>query len=563
MRMLSPIMLEIMNGAFQFVADEMGHVLERTAYSNILVDSQDCSTALLDGRGQMVAQGHYVPIHLGVMAEALAPILESLGGPERLEDGDIIISNDPFCGGTHLPDVMVFAPVFADGRLIAFTGNLAHWADVGGRVLGGMSCDATESYQEGLRISPIKLYACGRRNETLIQIVRDNVRLPDDVIGDMMAQVSACLVGRRRVLEVVGRYGFETVIDAMASLQDYSERMMRAEIAAWPDGEYFGEDFMDNDGITADPIRFAVRVAITGDEILVDFTGSNRQTPGPFNATINSTKSVVYGMLRSLVDPNIPASAGCHRPVHVEAPAGTVVNPGLPAGTGPRGATLIRIGDTLLMALAKALPDRVPAACDGSLLGSRIYGYRPDGRFFGYNDGVIGGTGGRPIRDGSEGMCFGAVNYRNRSMEDLEQRYPVRFRCYELRRDSGGAGQYRGGLGLRREVQVLQDAQLTIRNERQVFAPYGLWGGHPGERGWVAVNERPINPKSTHYPLKAGDVVHMWTAGGGGWGHPERREPAAIERDLADDKITRAYAEREHRGDIRTALSSQNLEEHA
>lgn len=533
-----PVQLEIMAGAFQTVADDIGHVLERTAYSNIVVDAHDCSTAVLDRNGRMIAQGPYIPIHLGVMAEALPLVVDRLGGWDTLHDGDMIISNDPFCGGTHLPDVMVFAPVFYGGKRIAFTATLAHWVDVGGRVLGGMSCDATESYQEGLRISPTKLYSEGKLNDGLLQVIRDNVRLSEEVVGDLMAQVSGCLVGQRRVLELVEKYGVETLLTYMATLQDYSERLMRAEIASWPDGEYEAEDFLDNDGVTDRPVRICVRVTVRGSDLFVDFSGSSAQTLGPFNSTINSTKSSVYGLVRCLVDPNVPANAGIHRPVHVAASPGTVVNCELPAATGPRGATLIRIGDVFLHALAQALPDRVPAACDGSLLGSRIYGYRPNRSYFGYNDGVIGGTGGRPTSDGSDGMCFGIINYRNRSIEDLEQRYPVRFECYEFRPDSGGRGKFRGGLGLHREVRALQDATLTVRNERQIFAPYGLYGGEPGQRGLVSVDGKPINPKATHYPLRSGEVFEMRTAGGGGWGDFSERSQDLIERDLADEKIT-------------------------
>jgi N-methylhydantoinase B len=540
-----PVMLEIMAGAFKSIADEIGYVLERTAYSNVIVDARDLSTAVLDPTGRLIAEGENVPLHVGVMAETMPFIFDAIGGPGALAEGDIILSNDPFRGGTHLPDVMLFSPVFANGTLVAFAANLAHWADVGGRVLGGMSCDATESYQEGLRFSPLKLYDRGQLNQTLIHIVKDNVRLPDEVVGDLMAQVSGCLVGNRRVVELISKYGQEHVAEYMSLLLDYSERLMRERIQRIPDGSYEAEDFLDNDGITAEPVRISVRVTVSEDELTADFSGSALQTEGPFNSTINGTKAVVYAMLISLA-PHIPANAGCYRCIHVVAPAGTVTNAMAPAATGPRAATSMRIADTLLAALAKALPDQIPAAADGNLLGSRIYGYGPDRRYFGFNDGVIGGTGGRPIGDGADGMCFGITNTRNRTIEDLENRFPVLFECYEYRQDTGGAGQFRGGLGLRRFVRILRQARLTVRNERQIFAPYGLWGGGSGSRGLVAVNGAPIHAKATNFPLSAGDRFEMQTPGGGGWGNPSRRDPAAIERDLADEKISLAHAQSEY-----------------
>ncbi|MBI3979048.1 MAG: hydantoinase B/oxoprolinase family protein [Chloroflexi bacterium] len=540
-----PILLEVISGALQFAADEMGYVLGRTAYSNVVYDTQDFNTSLLAPDASLVASGSFLPLHVGVMPEALEHSLRRLGA-ENLREGDILISNDPFRGGTHLPDVMLFKPVFDGERLLGYAANLAHWADVGGRVLGGMSCDATEMFQEGLLISPAWLYREGRLDETLIRMIRDNVRLPEEVFGDLMAQVAACETGARRLRDLAAEHGADTLDTAMAALQAHSERRTREALAALPRGVYVAEDYLDNDGLNPEPVRIRVAVRTGGDHIEVDFTGSHPQTEGPVNCTLATTRSCVYFVVHTITDPSIPDNAGCHRPVTINAPEGSVVNPRFPAGTGPRAATYMRVTDALYRALAQALPDRIPAACDGTIVGSRIYGRTAAGGYFWHNDGMVGGIGGRPGRDGVDGVSSGIVNYQNRCTEELERRSPILVEHYGLVPDSGGAGQYRGGLGIQRNVRLLADAHLTIRNEREKIPAWGLNGGKSGATSAVLVNGQRINPKSTHLPLRKGDLLTMRTAGAGGWGDPSCREIAAVERDVQEGKISPDRARTEY-----------------
>lgn len=539
-----PVLLEVFFGATTSIAEEIGAVVLRTAYSNVIGDSQDYSSAVLDADLEIIAQGSHQPLHIGVIAEAAKQMIPEVG---PLEEGDIIISNDPFMGGTHLPDVILFQPVFYSGEIIGFSSNLAHWADIGGRALGGMSCDATEVYQEGLRIPAMKLFDRGRLNDTLIKLVSHNVRLSEEVIGDLFAQVAGCRAGAQGLLELVEKYSLDTVRTYFRHLKDYSERVMRNELAKFRDGTYKFEDCLDDDGITSNPVWIRCALTIKGSEVCVDFSGSDPQPAGPFSLTLASTKSCVYYALNAVSGLGIPFNEGCYRPVSVVALEGSVVNAILPASTGPRAATALRVVDVLFGALSQAVPERVPAASHGNVLGIRIWGRDRAGKWFGFNDGLPGGAGGGPNRDGMDACSAGILNGRDRSVEILEDRYPVLFERYELIPDSGGAGEFRGGLGLWREFRMLENGYLVLRNERHKFAPYGLFGGKPGRKSAALINGRlPPSQKITHLPISKGDVITLLTPGGGGWGNPKARDPILVHEDVMDEKISPEFARAEY-----------------
>jgi N-methylhydantoinase B len=520
-----PIKLEVFKNLFASVAEEMGVALCRTGHSANIKERRDYSCAIFDGSGEMIAQAAHIPVHLGSMPLAVKAVMEG----RRVSPGDTIILNDPYRGGTHLPDLTLISPVFGEDAFspLFFVANRAHHADVGGMAPGSMGV-ATEIFQEGIRIPPVTLVRGGDLNRDVFDLLLANVRTPAEREGDLEAQLAANETGRKRLLEIVARYGADDTLRYTAELKAYAERMTREAIRRIPEGCYRFEDSLDDDGITAEPIRIAVAVTVTGGQAVVDFAGTSPQVAGSVNAVYAVTLSAVFYVFRCLVDFDIPSNAGCMVPLTVIAPEGSVVNARPPAAVaGGNVETSQRIVDVLLGALAQALPDRIPAASAGTMSNLAIGGIDQErGRPFAYYETIAGGMGARPTRDGVDAVQTHMTNTRNTPIEALEHAYPLRVLRYEIRRGSGGRGKHRGGDGIRRDVEMLTDAAVGLLADRRRFRPYGLRGGEPGQGGESILispgGERPLGSKF-HLRARAGDIISIRTPGGGGYGSPEGR----------------------------------------
>jgi N-methylhydantoinase B len=529
-----PVGFELFKNALCSIADEMALTIFRTAYSGVLKDVMDYSTAFCDGAGRIVAQGLTQPAHLFAFPEALQATLDRYG--DRMRPGDVYCLNDPYEGGMHLPDVFILKPIFHRGERLAFAGTLCHQTDVGGRVPGSNAADSTEIYQEGLRIPPVPMYEAGQPNATLFALIEKNVRLPGRVLGDLRAQVAACHVAETAFLRLVARHGADGVKAYMDELIEYADRLTRAAIMALPDGTARFEDWIDDDGIDRDhPIPLVVTLTKTGDRLVADWTGSAAQVRGAINSTLSFTKAATFTCLKAVLPVDIPANAGFYRAIEVIAPPGTIANAVAPAATAARALTGFRMVDCCLGALAQFLPDRVPAASEGGNTGVSIGGYHADRTPFIHVEFFCGAWGGRPWADGLDGNAHLFGNISLLPAEVCETESPAEILAVEFVEDSGGAGRFRGGAGLRRVYRFLADeGTLQVRSDRHAFRPYGLHGGEPGRPSRNILNPGPAAralPAKVTMPIRRGDVFCHELPGGGGWGDPLAREP---ERVLAD-----------------------------
>lgn len=523
-----PIKLEVYKNLFSSIAEEMGVALCRTAYSPNIKERRDFSCALFDAGGEMVAQAAHIAVHLGSMPLSVKSAVERV----PMRSGDVVIVNDPFSGGTHLPDLTMVAPVCPPGAdaPLFFVANRAHHADIGGMSPGSLPL-STEIFQEGLRIPPVKLVAGGAMQKDLLALILANVRTPREREGDLGAQIASTRIGERRISEVCAKYGTPEVLRYMKELQDYAERMTRAAIREIPDGEYRFEDFLDDDGVGSGPVRIAVTIRIRGDEAVLDFSGSAPQTRGSVNAIRAITLSAVFYVFRSLVGGEIPSNAGIMRPLAVVTRPGTVVDALFPAAVAAGNVeTSQRITDVLLGALARAVPDRIPAASAGTMNNLTIGGMDPrTAGPYTYYETIGGGSGGTPVRDGASAVQTHMTNTMNTPIEALEHAFPLRVTRYSVRRGSGGDGRFRGGDGIVREVEFLAPATVTMISERRVIPPYGLGGGGPGLPGENRLirkdAEQPLPGKFT-VSVEAGERLHVSTPGGGGYGKAEDRRQA-------------------------------------
>jgi len=501
--------LQVLISRLTGVAEEMGAVLRRAAFSPNIKERADCSAALFTAEGEMLVQAEHIPVHLGSMPASVRAAVDAFGG--RLQPGDQVVLNDPFAGGTHLNDITLVAPCFVGERLVGWAANRAHHADVGGAAPGSIPADATDIHQEGLRIPPTLL------DDGLRRVLLANSRTPEERVGDLDAQVGANVVGVERLAEQADAPLHEVV--------DYGERRMRAALAALPDGTWRCEDVMDSTGAAPDqqrPARVVVAVTVAGDEVTVDFTGTDPQARGNVNAVEAVTVSAVSYALGSAVDPTIPANGGAMRPVRVIAPAGTLVAARPPAAVGAGNVEVSqRVADVCLAALAEPCPARVPAAGQGTM-NNLLMG----GEGWVYYETVAGGQGGRPTATGMSGVHTGMTNTRNTPIEALERTFPLRVLRYRLRQGSGGAGRHPGGEGIERDLQVLAECTASLITERRVSSPPGLAGGAPGAPGenWLLPGGDESRaerlPDKVTIRLAAGDVLRMLTPGGGGWGPP-------------------------------------------
>jgi len=552
MKQFDPTTLEIYRALYTSVAEEMGIALRRTAFSPNIKERRDYSCAVFDSAGRVIAQGDHMPVHLGSMPMAVASALREVD----LQPGDVVALNDPFAGGTHLPDITLVAPVCSVqwavgsfwirncaraflGRTLPVSGSLlptahrplptlfyvanrAHHADIGGATPGSMGL-ATDLYGEGLCIPPVRIVRNGEVDEDLMRLILANVRSHDERRGDFQAQIGSLKTGAVRLLEIVGRRGAREAADYASHLIEYSARLMRHAIGSIPDGAYNAEDALDDDGVSDAPVPIKVRIAIKGQRALIDFTGSSPQVAGPINAVEAITVSAVSYVFRCLLEGDVPASAGLMAPIEVIAPQGTVVNAVHPAAVaGGNVETSQRIVDVLFKALAKALPSRIPAASQGTMNNLTIGGIDPrTGKEFSYYETVAGGMGARPAHDGLSGVHTHMTNSLNTPAEALEYAYPLRVREYKIRKGSGGKGKQRGGDGVVREIETRAPARMSLLADRRTRGPYGLSGGEDGKPGSSTIihdgRARKIRSKGS-WGLEAGDRVRIETPGGGGFG---------------------------------------------
>ncbi len=540
------ITLEVIGSALLSVAEEMGTALIKASYSSNIKERWDCSTAIFDRDGEVIAQAEHIPMHLGSLLGIVREILRRYP-LDRLSAGDVFAANDPYSGGgTHLPDITLASPVFVEGDLFGFVANIAHHADRTGERIRTI-------YDEGLRITPIRLVEGGQIREDVMELLLANFALPDQRRGDFRAQIAANRLGERRLQKLCQRYSRATVRVASDEYLAYGERKIRAAIAHLPDGVYRFTDYLDGDGVGKGSIPIAVAITVDGDRIHLDFAGSGPQSPGDLNVVRLALLATVYYALKAILDPTIPANGGFYRAIEVEAPLGSIVNALPPAPVGWRTQTCQRIADVIFGALAPVLPERVPAAGNGANSAWVFSGVNPKtGRYYIYLETLGGGAGATAQADGLDGVQVHITNTSNLPVECLELEYPLLVEEYALVDGSGGAGTFRGGLGIRRTIQVLDhDAQFLGTLERAEIPPWGLHGGGPGGCGALIVNpgtvaEQRLPSKVWSHSLKPGDRVQIITPGAGGWGPPSERDGDALRRDLADGKVSRGQARRNY-----------------
>ncbi len=550
-RQFDPVLVEVLRNELTAVAEEMGITMKRTARSLGAREGADFSTALVDGQGRLIAQGLTIGIHLGYIMGVMPWVLEKFSG--RLEQGDILVSNDPYGGMSHLPDIVVLMPVFWQGEVVGFSAVVEHHTDIGGRFPGGMGISCGEIYEEGVRLPGVKLYSAGRPNRDLLDLLAANVRAPEDVLGDLEAQAAACRRGGEGLLALLEKYGKPTFEAVQAQLRRYSEEAMRSCIRSIPNGTYTYEDLFEDDGLGGPGVRLVLRVEVQGDGVLVDFTGTDPQVQSAVNVPFNLTRACVYVAFRSLLGRDVPANSGLVAPIEVRAPQGCVVHPKFPAAVGARGMMMWRIIDMVFAALAQAIPERVYAAGEG---GFNMLLYTPkveEGVPSMLFDLYSSGWGGRPDRDGIDGVIPIAAGGAPRSIpaEMIERECPVMVEGFGLVADSGGAGKFRGALSVYRKWRFLQDGRVMLRTCRVRSLPDGLAGGRPGTP-FRAVLESGCQKRELpaqmflDFPVGAGDRLLHIQPGAGGYGPPWERDPERVREDVLDEKISLAYARREY-----------------
>ncbi len=545
-----PITAALFRAAIAALADEMALTIYRTSYSGVLKNIMDYSAALCDREGRLAAQGLSVPGHLCSIPVALKAALARYG--TDIAPGDVLVMNDPYEGGMHLPDIFVFRPIHAAAEIIAWAATICHHTDVGGRVPGSNASDSTEIYAEGLRIPPLKLFRKGVADESLFRIIEKNVRVPERVLGDLRAQLAACEIAGRGVFELVRRYGADGVRALMEAAMDYSETLTRRALAALPDGEASFTDWIDDDQIDAGkPIPLVCTVKKHGAEMEIDWTGSSPQVKGAINNTYSYTAAASFTAVKCVLGTDMPNNDGVFRPIRIVAQAGTIANALPPAACAARGLTGFRMLDCCLGALAMLYPDRVPAASEGGNTGITIGGFDAERKPFIYVDFLSGAWGGRPWADGLEGNTNMFANMASFSIEVIEAEQPLEVLAYGIVPDTGGAGKFRGGMALSRTWRMLAaEGILQVRADRATHRPYGLQGGAPGTPSRNLLDpgeatERALAAKLT-MTLRRGEKFHHQMAGAGGWGDPLARDPLLVERDISEGLVSIAAAARDY-----------------
>ena len=564
---IDPATLAVIQNALRQIVDEMDLALEKAAFNPVMSEALDRANGIYDPiNGEVIAQGDTgVPIFLGVMQYAVQSVLKT--HPD-LGNGDVVILNDPYCGGTHLMDVKLVRPFYYKGERFAFLANCGHWTDIGGNVPGGFGVRATEIIQEGVRIPPILLCRNGEMQEDILTLLFANMRVPEERRGDLKAQFAALNVGEERLTTLLDKYGMEEVRAYMQELNSRSEEQMRANIAAIPDGEYSFETCLDSDGIVHEPIKVAVKVTVDNDELTIDFTGSSPPVTGPLNGTISATFAAVFIALKHIFT-EVPVNSGIFRPVTVIVPDGTFLNAKYPrAVSGSSAEVSLRVVDAVFGALAQAIPDQVPAACFGSIANFTISGFDPDTKkqyiMFRFSGG---GYGGHPDSDGLTNGNAPISAAHTTPVEICEQLYPITFNYYKIRDSSGGEGYNRGGMGMEFEVCLQRgNAVSSVLGDRGIFPPYGLHGGGDGGKAIVeyCLGGKKYFPehvtKDENVQLKPGDTARIGTPGGGGWGDPAKRDPSRVLRDVQLEFVTVEEARRNYRVAIERSGDAYSLD---
>jgi N-methylhydantoinase B len=544
---LDPIAVEVIRNKLEGIANEMQQSLLRSAFSPIVKEGLDASASLFTLQGETLAQSIAIPIHLGTLIPIVEEILKR-NPVETLADGDVFIINDPYLGGTHLPDIALVMPVFVNGRALALSAAMVHHQDVGGMTPGSVPTNATEIFQEGIRIPPLKLASAGQFDENLMQILRLNVRLPEVFTGDINSQIAACTVGRRRLQELCAIQGHGFLLTVFDTLLDRSEIMTREALARIPSGKYQYTDYLDNDGINIDQrIQISVTAIVEDGEITFDLDQSSEQVDGPFNCVPSGSLSAACFAVRVLTGSDIPTNGGCFRPIRLNLPKGSIVNPTEPAAVNARTSTIKRIAGCMVSAFKDILPDKITADSASEMLILQFGGQHPDGRRFVVGELIASGSGAGIRSDGVDVIETDASNCMNLPVEALELEAPIRVRRFGLRKDSGGPGEYRGGLGIYREYEILDgEIKFTHRGERHYCAARGAHGGLEGVRSYSVVKRasgaEEVIPSKVVTELRKDDRLIVETAGGGGYGPPSRRSPERVLADVRDGKISKKTA---------------------
>ena len=546
-----PIELEVVYNALTGISDAMAVAVVHTSRSSIVRLGYDFSTGILNPGGELVSQGLCQPMHMGGMPPALRACTNYYEG--RIHPGDILINNDPYEGGSHLPDIFLFKPVFAGETLVGYVCAMSHHTDMGGRVPGSNACDSTEIYQEGLRIPPLKLYDRGEPNHALFRVLEKAVRVPDMVLGDLQGQIAALRLGEREFLRLVDRYGAEKLLSLQEELLDYTEHLTRLGIRDLPDGTWTFTDHVDDDGFEAGPIAIVTKLTKEGETLHVDFTGTSPQVRGAINVPFDAAKAMVYAVVRTVLGGSIPNTGGYFRPVTVTAPEGTFVNPRLPAPVAARALGCLRTTQSVFGAFARMLPDVVPACAGGCDSNITMAGYHVSGNDRKAWVQVEGAceiaSGGMSDHDGIDAQSSPVFNITNIPAELIEADHPIMIEEYALIPDSEGAGRFRGGVGLVRQYRYLADDTLVqLRADRMVHPPYGLFGGEPGRPARVSLAERGKGedgamPSKFIVTANTGDVLRLEMPGGGGWGDPLDRDPLRVLDDVVAEKVSQRRAE--------------------
>jgi len=545
MNAFDPVTLEIVNNRLRYISKEMVITLTRIAYSAVIYDGHDCSAGLFDGKGQLLTLDAGLPFHIASMPFSVRAVLEAFHND--IHPGDIFITNDPIYGGTHLPDILIIVPIFFKENVAFFAAARGHWTDVGGSTPGSLSGKATEVIQEGLVIPPIKIFERGKLNQRLVELLFSNMRMREIRQGDMMSQIAACRHAERSCLELVDKYGMETIERYGQEIINRTEQSLRRKLNDIPEGTYYYEDYMDNDGITKEARRIKVAVTVQDGSIFVDFAGSSSQSRGPINCPLFAAQSAVVVAMKILIDPLGTPNEGMFRLIKVNAPQDTLVNPARGVAIGGQGEIKYRIIYCIIGALAKVMPKNVSGVDYGSVNHTYISGIDETTRsFFIHYEYPPGGNGGTFMMDGANGMrgpCSGNVFLQ--SNELIENLYPLRVGYGTLRPDSGGPGKFRGGFGMVRQVEILpEEASLSIVTDRSVIPPFGVYKGQSGlGQRWSIVRKGvekplPFSGKASNFKLKKGDIVTCLTAGGGGYGDPLDRDPESVRMDVIQGYVS-------------------------
>ncbi len=543
-----PVTMQVIRYGLEAIADDMGYNLMRMGRTTIVKEIMDINCAVLDATGGILAQAHLCPLMMFSLPETAANMIKDI---DDFEEGDVIVCNDPYLGGQHLLDMQFFSPVFFDGELIAFVANIAHQLDMGGAVPGGVAGGLTEIFQEGLRVPFVKLYRKGKEDRKIFEFIGRNIRIPEKTLEDFRAQAATTIGGAQRVKQLVAKYGLHIYLGCTEMLLDYAEDMVRRTFRAMPDGDFTGIDQVDDDGISDVPVKVQVNVHKRGDEIIVDFKGTSHQTKGNINCPWSCTKGGVFYTIVGIVDPYMVVNSGTFRPIHVESDEGLVTRPLPPAGVTARSQVMTKITEAMLKAMSQVVPHKVVAGSHGQACTCSFMGIHPEtGRRFSYIEIQGGGAGARPDKDGPDGQDLHLGRFLNTPVEAAEIENPVMIERYEFIPDSGGAGKYRGGLSLRRDIRFFTEVTWARYSDRQKFAPQGLFGGKEGTRGGFLLNpqtdkEEKAKSKGVSQ-LKAGDVLSIRLPGSGGYGPPWERDPEMVRWDVLNNKVSRKSAREDY-----------------